>query len=49
MEICEQSLKICRKMNDDMEGKVRIYEEHLTLLTGKERPVLTDSNKRRLA
>jgi len=29
--------------------KLRIYEEHLTDLTGKDRPELTDSDKRRLA
>lgn len=29
--------------------KIRMYEEHLAELTGKERPELTDSDKRRLA
>lgn len=29
--------------------KLRIYEEHLAALTGKARPELTDSDKRRLA
>ena len=29
--------------------KLRIYEEHLTSLTGKDRPILTESDKRRLA
>ena len=36
-------------MNDYMAEKLRIYEEHLTLLTGKARLELIDSNKRRLA
>ena len=38
-----------QKMNDYMAEKLRIYEEHLTLLTGKARLELTDSDKRRLA
>lgn len=38
-----------QKMNDYMWEKIRIYEEHLTSLTGKSRPDLTDSDKRRLA
>ena len=35
--------------NDYMAEKLRIYEEHLASLTGKERPILTESDKRRLA
>ena len=31
-----------QKMNDYMAEKLRIYEEHLASLTGKERPILTD-------
>ena len=42
-------LENMQKMNDYMEEKLRIYEEHLTLLTGKARLELTDSDKRRLA
>ena len=42
-------LENMQKMNDYMAEKLRIYEEHLTSLTGKARPVLTDSDKRRLA
>jgi len=38
-----------QKMNDYMAEKIRIYEEHLTALTGKKRPELTESDKRRLA
>ena len=38
-----------QKMNDYMAEKIRIYEEHLTALTGKARPELSDSDKRRLA
>ncbi len=38
-----------QKMSDYQAEKIRIYEEHLTELTGKPRPVLTDSDKRRLA
>ena len=38
-----------QKMNDYMAEKLRIYEEHLASLTGKERPILTESDKRRLA
>ena len=38
-----------QKMNDYMAEKLRIYEEHLTSLTGKKRPILTESDKRRLA
>ena len=38
-----------QKMCDYQAEKLRIYEEHLTTLTGKERPELTDSDKRRLA
>ena len=38
-----------QKMNDYMAEKIRIYEEHLTALTGRKRPELTDSDKRRLA
>ncbi|MFA6729145.1 MAG: hypothetical protein WCS17_13165, partial [Prevotella sp.] len=38
-----------QKMSDYQAEKIRIYEEHLTELTGKLRPVLTDSDKRRLA
>ena len=41
-------LENMQKMNDCMEEKLRIYEEHLTSLTGKARPVLTESDKRRL-
>ena len=42
-------LENMQKMNDYMAEKLRIYEEHLTSLTGKARPVLTESEKRRLA
>ena len=42
-------LENMQKMNDYMAEKLRIYEEHLTSLTGKDRPVLTESDKRRLA
>ena len=42
-------LENMQKMNDYMAEKLRIYEEHLTLLTGKVRLELTDSDKRRLA
>ena len=38
-----------QKMNDYMAEKLRIYEEHLASLTGKERPILTEADKRRLA
>ena len=38
-----------QKMNDYMAEKLRIYEEHLTDLTGRARLELTDSDKRRLA
>ena len=38
-----------QKMCDYQAEKLRIYEEHLTTLTGKARPELTDSDKRRLA
>lgn len=38
-----------QKMNDYMAEKLHIYEEHLSLLTGKDRLELTDSDKRRLA
>lgn len=38
-----------QKMNDYLVEKIRIYEEHLTSLTGKKRPELTESDKRRLA
>ena len=38
-----------QKMNDYMAEKLRIYEEHLASLTGKDRPILTESDKRRLA
>ena len=38
-----------QKMNDYMAEKIRIYEEHLTNLTGRKRPELTESDKRRLA
>jgi len=38
-----------QKMCDYQAEKIRIYEEHLTSLTGKKRPELTDSDKRRLA
>ena len=31
-----------QKMNDYMAEKLRIYEEHLASLTGKERPILTE-------
>ena len=37
-----------QKMNDYMAEKLRIYEEHLASLTGKKRPILTESDKRRL-
>ena len=42
-------LENMQKMNDYMAEKLRIYEEHLTSLTGKDRPILTESDKRRLA
>ena len=42
-------LENMQKMNDYMAEKLRIYEEHLASLTGKERPILTESDKRRLA
>ena len=42
-------LENMQKMNDYMAEKLRIYEEHLASLTGKDRLVLTDSDKRRLA
>ncbi len=38
-----------QKMNDYMAEKIRIYEKHLTALTGRKRPELTESDKRRLA
>ena len=38
-----------QKMCDYQAEKLRISEEHLTTLTGKARPDLTDSDKRRLA
>ena len=38
-----------QKMNDYLAEKIRIYEEHLTALTGRKRPELTESDKRRLA
>ena len=38
-----------QKMSDYMAEKIRIYEEHLTALTGRKRPELTESDKRRLA
>lgn len=38
-----------QKMNDYLAEKIRIYEEHLTVLTGRKRPELSDSDKRRLA
>ena len=38
-----------QKMCDYQAEKLRIYEEHLTVLTGKERPELNDADKRRLA
>jgi putative transposase len=38
-----------QKMCDYQAEKLRIYEEHLTVLSGKERPELTDSDKCRLA
>ena len=38
-----------QKMSDYMVEKIRIYEEHLTALTGRKRPELTESDKRRLA
>ena len=38
-----------QKMCDYQAEKLRIYEEHLTVLTGKGRPELTDSDKRPLA
>ena len=37
-----------QKMNDYMAEKLRIYEEHLASLTGKKRPILTESDARRL-
>ena len=37
-----------QKMSDYMVEKIRIYEEHLTALTGRKRPELTESDKRRL-
>lgn len=42
-------LENMQKMNDYMAEKLRIYEEHLTSLTGKDRPILTEADKRRLA
>ena len=42
-------LENMQKMNDYMAEKLHIYEEYLTSLTGKDRPVLTESDKRRLA
>ena len=47
-DLCEILFNM-QKMNDYMWEKIRIYEEHLTSLTGKSRPDLTDSDKRRLA
>ena len=38
-----------QKMNDYMAEKILIYEELLTNLTGRKRPELTESDKRRLA
>ena len=38
-----------QKMSEYQAEKIRIYEEHLAEITGKERPELTDSDKRRLA
>ena len=38
-----------QKMCDYQSEKLRIYEKHLTELTGKARLELTDSDKRRLA
>ena len=38
-----------QKMSDYMAEKIRIYEEHLTALTGRAHPELTESDKRRLA
>ena len=38
-----------QKMCDYQAEKLRIYEEHLTVLSGKKRPELNDSDKRRLA
>ena len=38
-----------QKMSDYMAEKIRIYEEHLAALTGRKRPELTESDKRRLA
>ena len=38
-----------QKMSDYMAEKIRVYEEHLTALTGRKRPELTESDKRRLA
>lgn len=38
-----------QKMNDYLAEKIRIYKEHLTVLTGRKRPELSDSDKRRLA
>lgn len=38
-----------QKMNDCLAEKIRIYEEHLTVLTGRKRPELSDSDKHRLA
>ena len=38
-----------QKMCDYQAEKLRIYEEHLTTLTGKDRPELNDSDKRLLA
>ena len=34
-----------QKMNDYLAEKIRIYEEHLTVLTGRKRPELSDSDK----
>ena len=38
-----------QKMSDYQAEKIRIYEEHLSTLTGRKRPELSDSDKRRLA
>ena len=38
-----------QKMSDYMAEKIRIYEEHLTALTGRKRPELMESAKRHLA
>lgn len=42
-------LKNMQSMLDYHTEKIRIYEEHLSELTGKARLELTDSDKRRLA